>query len=144
FVVPRDNASPTRDALVSFLEERLPSYMVPRVFVFLNELPRNVSGKVERKLLVAPEMQRTEAEGSFVAPQTPIEEAVAQAFAMLLGVERVSMNDNIFDFGGNSLLIAQVVLYLSNVYGIDLPAVQLFKNPTAAGVVQVIEAYQSE
>ena len=81
--------------------------MVPSALVVLGSLPLNDRGKVDLRALPPPENQALE--GSYAAPQTPSEEALAVIFEKALGLERVGRNDNFFELGGHLLLAAQVV-----------------------------------
>ena len=144
YVVPRDAATLTPSTIIDFLGSQLPEYMVPRLIMVLHELPQTPSGKVDRKALPAFDTQRPDTEVDFVAPQTLLEQEIAQAFTEVLGVNRIGMNDNFFDLGGDSLLMTRLAARLSNSYDVHLPMLQLFQVPTAAGVTHVVEAYQRE
>ncbi len=126
-------------ALRSFLHTVLPDYMVPAVFVVLDVLPLNPSGKVDRKALPAPEAASATT-GEHVAPRGPVEELVAQIWAEVLRAERVGATDNFFDLGGHSLLATQVVSRVRVALGIELPLQRLFEAPTVAGLARAIEA----
>ena len=81
------------------LRRALPPFMVPNAFVVLDALPTTANGKLDRRALPAPEARRSGAETSYVAPQTPVEEALAAIWAEVLGVERVGIDDDFFDLG---------------------------------------------
>ncbi|MBK6830462.1 MAG: amino acid adenylation domain-containing protein [Flavobacteriales bacterium] len=89
------------------LASLLPDYMVPSAFVAVKELPRTPSGKIDRKALPAPDVKRPELDVAFAAPQTGVQKALANVWADLLGIDRVGIDDNFFDLGGNSLLSIQ-------------------------------------
>ncbi|HEU0298389.1 MAG TPA: amino acid adenylation domain-containing protein, partial [Longimicrobium sp.] len=99
---------PGADALRAFLSERLPEYMVPAAYVRLEALPLTPHGKVDRRALPAPEADAFAA-SAWVAPVGPVEEALAEIWAELLGVERVSRNDNFFRLGGHSLKAVRLI-----------------------------------
>jgi myxalamid-type nonribosomal peptide synthetase MxaA len=81
---------------------------------------------------------------SLVAPRTPLEEEVAQAFALVLNIDQIDIHKDFFSLGGNSLLVARLASRLSSMYKIDLPVHQIFREPTVAGVAHVIEVYRRE
>jgi non-ribosomal peptide synthase protein (TIGR01720 family) len=122
--------------LRDFLKEKLPEYMVPSAFVTLKALPLTPNGKVDRQALPAPDSARPELEGRFVAPRTPIEETIAQIWAQVLGLERISIYDNFFELGGDSILSIQIVAR-TNQAGLQLTPKQLFESPTVAGLAAV-------
>src|SRR5262249_51216260 len=111
YAVPRNGEMPVA-ALRGHLKARLPGDMVPAAFALVEALPLTPSGKLDRKALPAPERGRAEADGAYVAPRTPVEEAVARVWAEVLGLERVGAHDNFFDLGGHSLLATQVLSHL--------------------------------
>ncbi|HVR97534.1 MAG TPA: amino acid adenylation domain-containing protein, partial [Thermoanaerobaculia bacterium] len=120
------------------LQERLPDYMLPAVFVALAALPLTPNGKVDRKALPAPEWQG--AEQSYLAPRTPVEEVMAMIWAELLGRERVGTADHFFDLGGHSLLATQVMSRLRHAFGVEMPLRDLFEAPSLADLAIRVEA----
>jgi len=108
YVVPA-GAEPTAAELRAWMTEHLPEYMVPTVFVTLDEIPVSPNGKVDRKRLPAPDARRLAAGGGYTAPRTPEEAALAQIWAQVLRVERVGVHDNFFALGGDSILTIQIV-----------------------------------
>ncbi len=102
-------AAPDGRQLRAYLKERLPEHMVPAVFVLLPSLPLTPNGKVDRGALSAPHPGRPELSGGGAAPRTPVEEKLAGIWMEVLRVERVSVDDNFFDLGGDSILSIQLV-----------------------------------
>jgi hypothetical protein len=123
---------PTVSELNGFLRQKLPEYMVPASFVFLNALPLTPNGKVDRRNLPAPEHCRPEQESPFIEPRTPVEKLLANIWAELLKVERVGIHDNFFELGGHSLLITQVASRIHQAFQVNLPLRALFDAPTIA------------
>ncbi|MCB0787500.1 MAG: amino acid adenylation domain-containing protein, partial [Flavobacteriales bacterium] len=107
----------------------LPDYMQPSAFVAVKELPRTPSGKIDRKSLPAPDVKRPELDVAYVAPRSAVEKTLTDVWADLLGIDRVGIDDNFFDLGGNSLLSIQCVAQLEG-HGLKLPIVKLYQHPT--------------
>jgi hypothetical protein len=109
---------------------RLPEYMVPAHFHYLDTLPLTTSGKLNRKALPAPEHGRAESGRPYVAPRNPAEETIADVWKAVLRVERVGLDDHFFELGGNSLLLVPTHAQLINKLRADLTMVALFQYPT--------------
>src|ERR1043166_8247494 len=132
-------ASCARSELRRQLRRYLPDYMLPSAFVTLDSLPLTPNGKIDRKALPAPEQVHTESGATYLAPQTPVEEVIANIWAELLGVERVGREDNFFDLGGHSLLATRLVSRLRQAFDVELPLRLLFEHPTVAGLAPQVE-----
>ncbi|MBL7938098.1 MAG: amino acid adenylation domain-containing protein, partial [Flavobacteriales bacterium] len=120
------------------LASLLPDYMVPSAFVAVKELPRTPSGKIDRKALPAPDVKRPELDVAFAAPQSAVQKTLANVWADLLGIDRVGIDDNFFDLGGNSLLSIQCVAQLEG-HGLKLPIVKLYQHPTIRACAAFLE-----
>ncbi|MBP6698904.1 MAG: amino acid adenylation domain-containing protein, partial [Flavobacteriales bacterium] len=120
------------------LASLLPDYMVPSAFVAVKELPRTPSGKIDRKALPAPDVKRPDLDVAFAAPQTGVQKTLANVWADLLGIDRVGIDDNFFDLGGNSLLSIQAVAQLEG-HGLKLPIVKLYQHPTIKACAAFLE-----
>ncbi len=129
---------PRASALRSHLKERLPEYMVPAVFLFLDALPLTPNGKVDRKALPAPDLTRAALEAEYVAPLTPEEELIAAIWSDLLDVEPVGVKDNFFELGGHSLLATSFIIRLIDSLGVELPLHALFESPTVESLARTI------
>jgi amino acid adenylation domain-containing protein len=119
------------------LAEWLPEYMLPAAILIVDELPRTPSGKIDRRSLPDPDLVSADA-AEYVAPRTPLEEAVAAIWAQVLGVARVSAEDDFFALGGHSLLATQVVAQVRSDFAVDLPLHSLFTYPTVTSLAAEI------
>jgi amino acid adenylation domain-containing protein len=135
YIVP--SAEISTPELQTYLRQQLPDYMIPAVFVLLDTLPLNPNGKIDRRGLPTP--LQTASDFPFIAPQTEVEQALAQIWSQVLGVEEIGIHDNFFDLGGHSLRATQLVSRLRQTFEIDLPLATLFEKPTLAQLAQVIE-----
>ncbi|WP_425296241.1 amino acid adenylation domain-containing protein [Nocardia asiatica] len=131
YVLPEPDARPDPARVRAQVAEHLTGYMVPAAIVVLDALPLTPNGKLDRRALPAPEFRAR----AFRAPATPVEAAVAAAFAAVLGAERFGMDDNFFEHGGNSLLAAKLTLRLSSGLGTRIPVMRVFTAPTPAELV---------
>ena len=129
--------------LRDWLRERLPEHMIPAAFVALDALPLSPSGKVDRRALPPPEAAR-EAGRRFVAPRSPVEEAVAGIWAEVMKLERVGAEDDFFTLGGHSLLAMQVVSRLQEVFRTPLPLRVLFEESTVEKLSSALVAAEPQ
>ncbi|HEX8129280.1 MAG TPA: MupA/Atu3671 family FMN-dependent luciferase-like monooxygenase [Pyrinomonadaceae bacterium] len=132
--------------LRQFLKQKLPDYMIPSAFVALDAMPLTPNGKINRRALPAPSMQGTSAMGAadYVAPQTDLERTIAGIWQDALQVERLSTQDNFFDLGGHSLLMAQVHARLREVLQTEVPVIELFKYPTVSSLAKYFNQRQQQ
>jgi acyl carrier protein len=124
--------------LRAYLQERLPGYMVPSVFVTLSEVPLTAHGKVDRGALHHPE-EGVVGTGDYVSPRTATEEIVAGLWASVLKMERVGVTANFFEIGGHSLLATQVMSRVRETFAVELPLRELFEQRTVAGLAQRLD-----
>ncbi|ODG96161.1 non-ribosomal peptide synthetase [Nostoc sp. KVJ20] len=127
--------------LKHFLQEKLPHYMVPAVFVILDSLPLTPNGKVDRRNLPGCDRTRPALEETFVAPRSPIEKTLAVIWAELLALEEIGVNDNFFQLGGHSLIATQILSRVREVFQVELSFHHIFENPSIAGLAQLIEQH---
>src|SRR5205085_11941133 len=112
YVVPQNGSPLATSDLHAFLKDRLPEYMIPSAFVKLDRMPLTSNGKIDHGALPSPDLSRSELDTGFIEARTPLEQEVADAWREVLGLERVSTNDNFFEIGGHSLLATRVIILL--------------------------------
>jgi amino acid adenylation domain-containing protein/thioester reductase-like protein len=130
-------------AVQAFLEEFLPSYMVPSLVVVLDQFPVTPNGKIDRNALPAPN-EWLAGQGEIVEPRTEVEAEVAELFAKALQVGRIGVNQDFFELGGTSLTLARLASQLVNRFAVTMPVHQLFKVPTVEGVAETVQQYQRD
>lgn len=132
-------APPTHSSLRDHLSASLPSHMIPAVFVAVDELPVNANGKIDRKALPEPSDANRLAATAYVSPRTATEQRVTELLAPLLGIERVSVEDNFFMLGGHSLLGTQLIARMRAAFGVELGLRALFESPTIAALATEVD-----
>lgn len=124
--------------LRAFLKKKLPDYMVPSAFVFLDALPVTPNGKVDRKAL--PALDRLPAHSrEYVAPRTPLEQWLAAIWVRVLGMEQIGVHDNFFELGGHSLMAVTLFTEIEKKLGRNLPLATLFQAPTIEQLAAIIQ-----
>jgi acyl carrier protein len=126
-----------------FLQQKLPSYMIPQAFVLLDSLPLTPNGKVDRKALPSPDTATRNLANSFVLPRNPIEAQLTQIWGEVLGLEHIGVKDNFFELGGHSLLATQVISRLRENLSLELPLRYLFEQPTIEDLAVVVTEIQT-
>jgi natural product biosynthesis luciferase-like monooxygenase protein/FkbM family methyltransferase len=124
--------------LRQFLKAKLPEYMIPNDFVQLSAFPLTPNGKIDRQALPLPYSQNQRNQ-EFVAPQTDIEQAIADIFVAVLGVEAVGITDNFFELGGHSFLATQAIAQIQDTFNIEIPLRALFEANTVADLAIIVE-----
>jgi amino acid adenylation domain-containing protein len=121
--------------LKSYLLQTLPEYMVPAHFVKLESIPLNPNGKVDRKALPEP---GAKPDSQYIAPGNNKEREIAEIWKQVLGQEKVSIDDNFFDVGGNSLKVIKLTHELKKHLGIEFPTAKVFQYTTIAAQARYI------
>jgi len=137
-VVAAKRQEPKVNDLRTFLKARLPEYMIPTGFIFLDRMPLTAHGKVDRAALAESRRGLKVAGSAFVGPRDSTEKALANIWADLLEVEDVGVFDNFFDLGGHSLLANQALVRVANTFGVSLPLRALFEAPTIAALAETV------
>ncbi|HXK19463.1 MAG TPA: beta-ketoacyl synthase N-terminal-like domain-containing protein, partial [Polyangiaceae bacterium] len=140
YVVQSPGGEPQKPSeLRAQLGKLLPEYMLPTAYVWLSSIPVTDNGKVDYRALPEPSQERPELEVEYLAPESELEQRLAEVFGQLIGVDRVGVRDNLFDLGATSLLVVRAVARLRDHYGVELPVVKVFQYPSVAGLVGYLE-----
>jgi amino acid adenylation domain-containing protein len=140
YIVAPAGRQPDVNALRDFLKTRLPGYMVPAAFLFLERMPLTAHGKVDRRALLTIRRGLRVAGSKRVAPRDSTEEVLAGIWADLLELDGIGIFDNFFDLGGHSLLAGQVLARVAAAFGVSLPIKALFDAPTVEALARRIDA----
>ncbi|TGD56526.1 condensation domain-containing protein, partial [Flavobacterium humi] len=128
YLVPKTNYK--EDDLKAFLQSRLPDYMIPGIYIELEEMPLTGNGKIDRKSLPSP--KGYESTQTYEAPRNPLEEDLCEIWSSLFNVEKVGINDDFFALGGHSILAIRLISEIKNIKAIEISITDLFENPTIA------------
>jgi acyl-CoA synthetase (AMP-forming)/AMP-acid ligase II len=144
-VVLRDGAILTERQLQEFVAGHLAEFKVPRRVMFVDEIPKGPTGKPQRmrlaeRLGIIPSAnQETNINPAFIPPQTPTQQLLARIWMKVLGVEQVSLGDNFFAMGGDSVLMTQVMARVREAMQVELSFLDFFESPTLFDVSRKIE-----
>ncbi|KAF2340111.1 non-ribosomal peptide synthetase, partial [Flavobacterium nitrogenifigens] len=126
-----------KSALRSFLQERLPDYMVPGFYVELEELPLTPNGKINHKALSGADGEDL-IRGEYVAPRNETEQKLVAIWQEVLGIEKVGVTDSFFELGGNSLKVMRLLNTIEKTFLFKMPVSQFFDNPNIESFSSVI------
>ncbi|MGZ4995126.1 MAG: non-ribosomal peptide synthetase, partial [Methylobacter sp.] len=140
-VAESGNAADTED-LKAHVRHCLPEYMLPSVWLWLDAMPLNANGKLDRNALPASTIE-TDSAQSYVAPRDEAEEAVADIWREVLGVQQLGIHDDFFELGGHSLSGVQVTAKVQELFNIEVPVNILFEAATVAKFVDRMAEYQA-
>jgi amino acid adenylation domain-containing protein len=127
----------------AYLEDKLPDYMIPSSFIWLQDFPKTSSGKVDKKALPAPEQKRPELSVLYTAPSSAVMHKIVGIWSAVLELDKVGIHDNFFELGGNSLLGLKTISLLRANEQIELPITKLYQFPTISGIVNYLNAGNS-
>ena len=130
YLVPTREKVPTSSEVRSYLEQKLPHYMVPSAFVLLEVMPKTPNGKVDKRSLPAPKVSDFAEAQEYVAPQGELQTQLVKIWEMVLDKKPVGIRDNFFELGGHSLLAARLMHRIEQQLGERLPLSALLQAPT--------------
>lgn len=136
YVVLKGKTVSGTQELRAHVSQKLPDYMVPSAFVFLESLPRTPIGKVDLERLPAPDAKRHELDVRYSAPRNSVEEVLATIWAQVLNLDHVGIEDNFFELGGHSILVIQIASRVRDIFKVELPLRDIFAKPTVSGLAE--------
>ncbi|WP_421943901.1 amino acid adenylation domain-containing protein [Pedobacter sp.] len=125
--------------LRNIISSKLPDYMIPTSFIWLDEFPKTTSGKVDRKSLPQPDYNRPEVKTTYRKPSTTIEKEITNVLLEIFGYNKIGIDDNFFEIGGTSLLAQKTVAELRYQLGYNLPVTKLYQTPTISGIAKFLD-----
>ena len=147
YILPQEKSNlvdENTSKIQSFLQEKLPYYMIPSNYVTLKELPLTPNGKIDHLALTKIETSSQRLNTHYQKPQTEIERAIASIWQDVLQIDRASLTDNFFDLGGQSLLMIRVHSKLKEQLAIDISLINMFRYPTIASLAQYLNQKNSQ
>jgi amino acid adenylation domain-containing protein len=142
YLVVEDETDSAASELRRLLQKRLPDYMIPASFVFLDQLPLTANGKLDRHALPVPEFIRSQAEVPFVSPRDSIEIRLLHIWEDILDIRPISILDNFFQIGGHSLLAFRLMARIEESFGEKLALATLFERPTIEQLASLLRRQQ--
>ena len=139
YVVP-SGSSISGDLLKDLARQHLPQYMVPSAFVQLRALPLSPNGKINRRLLPAPDWSSADG-AELVPPRNELESTLVRIWQTVLDVSKIGVRDNFFDLGGHSLMAARVLAEVEKITGKELPLSALFRGATVESLARLIDEH---
>lgn len=121
YIIGRDNQETDIPDLRKFLKTKIPDYMVPSAFVFIDQFPLTSGGKIDRKALPAPFEAAQDFTKIHIEPQTDIEKKLAGIWSDVLKIKRIGIDENFFDIGGHSILAVRLMIRIEKDLGVRLP-----------------------
>ena len=131
---------PSGEELREFLAARLPEYMLPGSFIWLDEMPQTPNGKLDRKLLATASGTRASSSQLPRGPQDAVEEVLTEVWSEVLGAECIGVNQNFFDLGGHSLLAMKLTAVVREIFQVNIDIGTFFRNSTIEALAQNIRS----
>jgi len=122
-----------------FLKEKIPDYMIPSAFIFLDSLPLTPNGKIDRGALPEPSRARPALDVPYAPPRTRLEKRLAESWAQVLGLDNVGIHDNFFDLGGDSLTASMAISSVSKTFRSNLLLREFFETPRITSIAKRFE-----
>ncbi|MEN9521589.1 MAG: hypothetical protein RLZZ381_4177, partial [Cyanobacteriota bacterium] len=138
YIVPYPEQTVTQQEIRGFLKQKLPQYMIPSAFIFLETLPLTPNGKIDYRALPAPEQARYEPEATYVAPRNQLEFQLAAIWQNVLGIQNIGIHDNFFDLGGQSLLAVRLFAEIHQSFNQKLTLSTILQASTIEQLAKVI------
>jgi thioesterase domain-containing protein len=144
YIVPNSAENISERSLFEFLQNKLPSYLIPSVFIFTDVLPLNANNKIDRLALPSPNLTAKIITQEYIPARNEIEAQLVAIWTKVLDLERVSIYENFFALGGHSLLAVRLFAEIGKTWGQTLPLTTLFEHQTIAELAVIIDRSSTE
>ena len=135
---------PIMPALDKYLIDKLPKYMIPSIFIFVETMPLTPNGKINRKALPEPDYKRPEIVQKYVSPKSELEKSISEIWCKVLKFDRVGIHDRFFEIGGDSFLAMQVIGHIEKKLDKNISILKLFQFPTISALSEFLENGKNE
>ncbi|MGZ4112663.1 MAG: non-ribosomal peptide synthetase, partial [Tumebacillaceae bacterium] len=144
YIAPHNGKTIAGSDLRLYLKQKLPEYMVPSAYVFLDVFPLSPNGKVDRHALPAPDSSQRDIETEYVPPSNDTESKITEVWQEVLQLEKVGVHDNFFDLGGHSLLVTVAHTKIQERLQLEFSVVEMFSYPTISSLSKYLAQQQPE
>ena len=139
YYVPTKIPGPTVSSLRRDLLRELPEFAMPSVFIALESLPRNSNGKIDRKMLPQPGTSRPALDIDYVQAQSLVQLQLIQIWEQEMRIHPIGIRDNLFDLGGDSLIVLNILLQVREIFNVEIPESALFPDATVEQLALLIQ-----
>ncbi len=139
YLIQKDNQETDIAGLRQFLKTKIPDYMVPVAYVFIELFPLTPNGKIDRKALPSPLEAEPQQEKPYVEPQTDTERKLAEIWSEVLKIKRIGTDENFFEIGGHSMIAVTLMVKIEKNFGMRLPLAILFDHSTIHDMALIID-----
>ncbi|MGD9898610.1 MAG: amino acid adenylation domain-containing protein, partial [Calditrichaceae bacterium] len=139
YMITENSSKPSVPDLREFLKQKLPEYMLPNLFVWVDEFPKTPNGKIDRGALPEPDESAMGSGREFIQPRSDSEKKLAEIYSDILGVDKTGANDDFFNLGGHSLLATRLISGIRDEFGIEIPLRTIFENPVIQSLAKTID-----
>jgi acyl carrier protein len=137
YIVPKNGKTGIKKEIIEFLQKKLPAYMIPAHFVELDKMPLTTSGKINRKFLPAPIFKSNY---QFIAPVSIYEKKLADLWKEILNLDQISITDNFFESGGDSMLAVTLATKIQQTLNIQIDVIKVMEYPN----IKALATYLAE
>lgn len=141
YVVPHPHQTFDKEIAIERLRKVLPTYMIPRHWVLMTEIPLNANGKVNKKALLAHDAEIGKARTTeFIAPRSATQEMLVKIWSEYLAIDReIGITDDFFELGGHSLVAVRIMSKIDQHFGVRLPLASLFEHATIEKMANIVD-----